>query len=387
MSRTRRPRVIIDARVVVGAGGGPEKTLLNSQRFLEPAGYRNLCVYLHPPADEAFGQIRERARQLGAPLEEVIDRGALDLSVPWALLDLCRREKADIWHGHDYKTNLLGLLLARFWPMRLVTTLHGWVHHTARTPLYYAVDRLCLPRYEVVLCVSPDLHESALACGVAPERCVLLENGIDHLQYTRTLTTAEARARLGADTGRFVIGAVGRLSPEKGFDLLLRAAALLVEGGHDLEVWIVGAGDEMEPLRSLAGHLGLAGRVRLWGYRADTSLLYQGMDVYALSSLREGLPNVLLEAMALEVPVVSTRVAGAPRLVKDGENGLLVKIGEIGELARAIGRLIGDKVFRERLARAGRETVVRHFSFATRMERVREIYDRLLGRRRDGEVA
>ena len=62
------------------------------------------------------------------------------------LLDICRRERVTIWHGHDYKSNLLGLLLRRFWPMRLVTTVHGWVHHTARTPLYYAIDRWCLPR-------------------------------------------------------------------------------------------------------------------------------------------------------------------------------------------------------------------------------------------------
>ena len=76
----------------------------------------------------------------------VLDNGPFDLGVIPRLLNVCRRHKVAIWHGHDYKSNLLGLLLARFWPMKLLTTVHGWVHHTARTPLYYAVDRFCLPR-------------------------------------------------------------------------------------------------------------------------------------------------------------------------------------------------------------------------------------------------
>jgi glycosyltransferase involved in cell wall biosynthesis len=371
-------KVVIDARVIVGAGGGPEKTILNSPRFLAPA-YRNLCVYLRHPGDREFAAVREKARLLEAPLVEIDDRGPLDLSVPWALLDLCRREKAAIWHAHDYKTNLLGLLLARFWPMRLITTMHGYVQQTARTPLYYAIDRFSLPRYERVLCVSPDLCADALKRGVRPERCTLLENGIDHVQFTRTRTTAQAKAHFATPPGRKVVGAVGRLSQEKGFDLLLKAAAELIRKGHDLEVWVVGAGDEMAALQRLADELGLKGRVRLWGFRSDTIDLYQAMDVYALSSLREGLPNVLLEAMALEVPVVATSIAGVPRLVEHEANGLLVEPGAPEELSMSIERLLNDQALSARLASAGRETIVRRYSFAARMEKVRALYDGILG--------
>ena len=96
----------------------------------------------------------------------VPDRGPWDWRVVTQLLAVCRRERVGIWHGHDYKSNALGLVLRRFWPMRLVTTVHGWVQHTRRTPLYYAIDRLCLPRYESVICVSPDLYDECLARGV-----------------------------------------------------------------------------------------------------------------------------------------------------------------------------------------------------------------------------
>src|SRR5438876_9406665 len=124
MAETQRPRVVLDARAVTGTGGGPDKTILNSPRFLDPLGYRMLCAYLHPPRDSGFAVLRKRADALGAPLHEIIDRGLWDWRVFTELLRLCRRERVAIYHGHDYKSNLLGLLLKRFWPMRLVTTAH-----------------------------------------------------------------------------------------------------------------------------------------------------------------------------------------------------------------------------------------------------------------------
>src|SRR5262249_32941385 len=137
----------------------------------------------------------------------------------------------------------------------------------------------------------------------------VVENGIDTVVYTRRAPVEEAKRRLGVPAGRFVIGAVGRLSAEKGFDLLLRAAAQLLEAGHDLEVRLIGDGDQDGELRRLIGELGWPERMHLLGYCSDLVPLYEAMDVFVSSSVREGLPNVLLEALALEVPVVATRIA------------------------------------------------------------------------------
>ena len=119
--------VVLDVRVVTGTGGGPDKTILNAPRFLAASGYHNICAYMHPPNDPGFERLRERANALEAPLVSIPDRGPFDLKVATELLALCRRERVAIWHGHDYKSNLLGLLLRPFWPMRLVSTVHGWV--------------------------------------------------------------------------------------------------------------------------------------------------------------------------------------------------------------------------------------------------------------------
>jgi glycosyltransferase involved in cell wall biosynthesis len=371
--------VVLDARVVTETGGGPDKTILNSPRFLIASGYRTLCAYMHPPGDPGFEQLRRKAEARGAPLLSVPDRGPWDWRVALELLRICRRERVAIWHGHDYKSNVLGLLLRPFWPMRLVTTVHGWVKHTRRTPIYYGIDRLCLPYYERVICVSEDLRARCLACGVPEERCVLIENAIDTWEFSRRSSTGEAKERLGIPSDRLLIGAIGRLSAEKGFDLLIQAADALLKEGLDLELLIVGDGDQMPHLRRQIAEMDHGERVRLLGYRQDTIELYEAMDVFALSSLREGLPNVVLEAMSLEVPVVATIIAGIPRLIRDGENGLLVPPGDVGELTRALARVLRDAELRDSLGACGRQTVEDHYDFGARMRKIGSLYDHLLG--------
>ena len=227
--------VVLDVPVVTGTGGGPDKTILNSPRFLEPVGYRNLCAYMHPPDDPGFETLSARPRPGTLPWSRSRSR-SLRLAVVPRLLDLCRREKVAIWHGHDYKSNALGLLLGQLWPMRLVTTVHGWVKHTRRTPLYYGIDRATLKHYEAVISVSADLYEHCLECGVKPSRCLLIENAIDTRQFSRTYNRDEAKQRLECPPNRLLVGAIGRLSEEKGFESLIAAVNRLLERDYDVEL-------------------------------------------------------------------------------------------------------------------------------------------------------
>jgi glycosyltransferase involved in cell wall biosynthesis len=339
-----------------------------------------ICAYMHPPNDPGFEQLERKAQLWQAPLLSVHDRGPWDWRVIAQLLAICRREKVQIWHGHDYKSNALGLMLKGFWPMHLVTTVHGWVHQTRRTPLYYCIDRLCLPRYDLVICVSQDLQQRCLASRVPKSRCVVIENGVNTKEYARSSAVHEAKKKLGMAPERFLVGAVGRLSAEKGFDVLIRSVDQLLRKGVDLELAIVGEGDEKLRLQNLILELGRLDRIHLLGYRSDLTALYEAMDVYALSSLREGLPNVLLEAMAVEVPVVATRIAGVPRLIQGEINGLLVEPGSTEELTGALARLLGDEGLRQRLRMAGRRTVETCYSFTVRMRKIQALYDNLLGR-------
>ncbi len=369
MSTTDGSGVVLHVRIVSGTGGGPEKTLLNSPRYLERMGYRGLVAYLHPPNDEGFEVIRERAAARACPLFGFAERLPISPLVLWRLWQLCRREGVTIWHGHDYKSNLYGVLLRPLLGLRLVTTVHGWVRHTSRTPLYYAIDRWTLPRQDAVIAVSADLHERCIEAGVEPSRLHLVHNAIDTEEFSRRAPREPGR--------RLRIGAVGRLSEEKGFELLIEAVERLLDRGLPVELAIAGEGQLEAQLTERIQRSVHREHLALLGFQSDTVALFEGFDLFCLSSLREGLPNVVLEAMAMEVPVVATRSGGMQAFARDGEDALLVDPGSVDELERGLLALATDAELRERLARSARARIVSDVSFEARMRQVVGVYSAL----------
>nr|WP_246149351.1 glycosyltransferase [Skermanella pratensis] len=156
--------------------------------------------------------------------------------------------------------------------------------------------------------------------------------------------------------------------------MLIRAVAALIDDGLDLELWIAGEGEEKAALEALAAATGHADRIRLPGFRADTVGLFECFDLFCLSSLREGLPNVVLEAMAMEVPVLATRCGGIDTFARDGADMLTVEAGSVEALADGLRRLAGAPALRHGLARAARRRIEAEFSFRRRMDRMAEVY-------------
>lgn len=371
---------VAHVRVVTGQGGGPDKTILRSVKPMRERGYEELCVYLRPPTDAGFNVLERHAQNAGAELMAVDDRGPFDMQVVRRLIQVCRERRIQIWHGHDYKSNALGLLVRRFVPLRLVTTVHGWVHRTSRTPLYYFIDRCCLRFYDRVLCVSPDLMDACARGGVPHARCSLLPNAIDTSWYRRTRDSMAAKKELGFPADEPLMGAIGRLSPEKGFDVLVRAIAELRTTGRWVRLVIVGEGPQRAELQALVDRLGLAGQVMLPGHASDVRAWLEAMDVFVLSSFREAMPNVVLEAMAMETPIVATSVAGVPFMLHHGQTGLFVPPGDPSALAATIDGLLRDDTLRHGMARHARSVVCERFEFGRRMDAMQSIYDDLLRR-------
>jgi glycosyltransferase involved in cell wall biosynthesis len=367
---------VLHLRTITGRGGGPEKTILNSPRSIGP-GYDMCLVYFRPRYDPEFDMV-ERARRLGVQLVDIAETGPCDLRALRQLTGLLRQYRPHVIHAHDYKTNVLALLLGRFFRTRVMTTLHGNVERTRRLNTYYQTDRLTLPRMDHVVAVSRDLHERALQLGVAAGRCTLIHNAIDHQQFRRSCSPAEARGRLGLDPRRLLVGSIGRLSAEKGFDVLIRSFAQVRQAIPQAQLVLVGQGNQRAELERLVCDSGLGDAVRLAGHQTDVAAWLEAMDVFALASLREGLPNVLLEAMAMTVPIVATDVGGIDLLVADGTTGRLVPPSDEGALTEAIGQLLAEEPLRKRLSSAARELIEREYSFERRMASMRAIYDGLL---------
>ncbi len=368
---------VLHTRVVTGTGGGPEKTILNSPRFLREHGIDSACLFMRPPGDEGYATLEAKAAAAGAEIIGVDDCGPFDRSVVHECIRICKERNVSIWHAHDYKSNALGLLVRRSHKMHLVTTAHGWVRFTAKTPVYYMIDRLSMKRYDRVICVSRDLYDRCQRMRIADKKLSLIDNAIVVDDYDPSPPTSAERRRFGFDHQHVLLGACGRLSEEKGFDLLIDAVAQLVADGCPIGLLIAGEGHLKQQLQDQIDKRGLQNNVRLAGFLNDPRELYRAIDIFVLSSLREGLPNVVLESMATQRAVVTTRVNGIPRLVTNGQNGIVVETGSIEELYRGLSECLGDEALRHEIAAAGRRTVEERFSFARRMQKIVDIYESL----------
>lgn len=375
--RTTGKTRVLHLRTVVGKGGGPEKTLLHSHRYAADA-FDIRLLYIHPRHDAEF-DLPARAEQSGADLAVVAECGAWDPRTIAGLVREIRAFRPQILHAHDYKTDLLAALLSVPFGIPCVATLHGNVTRDRRLNFYYRLDRWALRRMQRVMVVSRDLRDHAAASGVPLERCVLIENGIDTDHFRRNKSAVEAKAARGVPADTFQIGAIGRLMPEKGFDLLIRAVAVLRREYPQLRLSIAGEGAERPRLESLIRQLDCGRQIDLVGHLSDVRELLQTCDAFVLSSRREAFPNVLLEAMALEVPVAASRIAGVPDLITDDETGLLFEPEDVAAMAASIRRFIENGELRTRLAAAGRALVESRYTFAERMRKEFAVYDELLG--------
>ncbi len=371
--------VVLHARVVTGCGGGPEKTILRSPRFADTTRYKMAAAYLYPQGDPGMCVIRESAKQLGCPLYEIAEAHALDHHAVDAMAVLCRDLKVDIWHSHDYKTNVLGRLIRRYHPMKLVTTAHGFTRETWRTRLYYHVDNLAMLGYDQVIAVSPPLVKHCAYHGVNPERLTYIPNAIDAAEYTRTRPPAQAKSAMGLPANRFAIGVIGRLSIEKGVDRAIRMMTNLIKTHPQTELHLIGDGPQRKELEALAKQLGVAGSIRWWGWQTDARPIYEMLDTLLLPSRTEGLPNVVLEAMAMGVPVAATNVGGVSDLLDHGGCGVILEDDE-DTWANQIAPLLSTPDLHHSYTDQAEQRVRDAFSFENRMQKVMGVYDRVLGR-------
>lgn len=374
MSETKRP-FVLHTRVVTSTGGGPEKTILNSPRYLSKHGIDSACLFMRPPGDEGFKTLEAKAAAANAEIIGVDDRGAFDRSVVKECIRICRERDVDIWHAHDYKSNVLGQLVKPFHRrMHLVTTAHGWIHNTFKEKIYGTIDRISMRSYEQVICVAPDLDASLRKWGVKDHRLSIIRNAIIVDDYDTSPPQPHERRRFGFDDDHILLGACGRLSKEKGFDNLINAAYRLVRNGHQVGLLIAGDGSEREELETQIQEMSLGSHVQLVGFLDDPRELYRAIDIFVLSSRYEGLPNVVLEAMASARTVVATDVEGIKSLLHDGQNGIVVKPDSVDALYAGIDQALTNDELRKTLGTAARETVERDFSFAGRMRQIVDVY-------------
>jgi glycosyltransferase involved in cell wall biosynthesis len=210
--------------------------------------------------------------------------------------------------------------------------------------------------------------------GRAGERTHVIPSGVDTERFRPTADRSEAKARLGLGVTRPLIGTVGRLEPRKGTATLLEALAVLRAAGHDAGLAVVGDGPLRSELVASAERLGIAPHFSMLGDRSDVCEILAALDLFVLPSRTEGMSNALLEAMAMELPVVATAVGGTPEVIADGRTGLLVPSDDAPAMAGAIARLLEDAALATRLGGAARQTVEERYDARSMVRRLEAVY-------------
>jgi glycosyltransferase involved in cell wall biosynthesis len=267
--------------------------------------------------------------------------------------------------------------------MKLVTMGHGWGSdlglHPWKSWLYKNCTRASSRFYDACIAVSKDIYEMYREWGIPENRRFYLCNAIDTEFYARQYSTSKARKLFGLEpTGTFLFGALGRLAPEKGFSGLIKAVSALRKTGLSIDLWIGGEGGLHQDLKDLIQDLELQRSVKILGHLDDPRLFLQCLDGFVLSSLAEGLPNVVLEALSEGVPVIATKVAGVPDVIQHRRSGYLTEIGNQEELIAGMREVATSEMLRSTLAENGRADMVTGFSFRERMRKVCNIYSTLL---------
>lgn len=359
----------------ISSGGmyGAETVILTLCRAMNAAlpGSAGLAVFLN--TDKPETSLHEAALASGIPSTLVRCVGRVDRSTAGALRGLMTG--FDVLHTHGYKADLYGYVALRQSAKPLVATCHNWTDTDRNARMYGALDRLILRRFDAIAAVSADVRARLQASGVTPGRIRLVSNGIETGPYR-----AVATVRHAAHTGPLRVGFAGRLSQEKGIDVFLQVARVVLQQAPEVEFVVAGDGPERAAAEAAIARDGTATRVRLLGRCERMAEVYASLDVLLSTSRTEGSPMGLMEAMAATVPVVATAVGDVPMLLDGGRCGLLAPSMDVQGLAAAVLRLRREPALRVELGCKGQQWVEQSFSAQTMLRNYLTLYRQVLER-------
>ena len=324
----------------------------------------------------------------------------VDLAAVWQIVRVIRRIRPTIVDAHTPKGGLLAMMAATLCrvPLRIYHQ-HGLPLMTAtglkRRILRWTERTACRLAHQVI-CVSESLREVAIAEGLCPpEKIKVLEHGsIDGVEGDRfnparvsTVSAQRVRARYQIPQDALVMGFVGRIVRDKGLIELAQSWRVLREECPSLHLLVAGPFESQDPIPAdVEAMLRRDPRIHMAGMVYDMPSVYRTLDLLVLPTYREGFPAALLEAAAMEVPVIATRIPGCVDAVRDGETGLLVPVRDAEALTVAIRRYLGDLKLRRQHGANGRDRALREFDPETMRDALFQEYLRLLGKRGFEEV-
>lgn len=370
-SVTGPPRIfhLID----VAGTGGAETVFCQMVRFFDQRDENALTVLPGP------GWISEQLTGLRSEVRFVASRGSFSSRLLTTLIDLMRQSRANIMVVHLLGSAayaaLTGLLLRR----PVIAVFHGALDFESPGRMS-ALKRWLLGRGHVhVVAVSAGVKEALVAWGLQANRVRVIANGVDTAAF-QPVARATLHDTLGLPADAVIVGAVGNLHPVKGYELMLQAAALVVQAQGNVHFVIAGEGDPayQRELEQLCDQLGLQRHWHFLGFHTADGAHYSSLDLLVSAASSEGLPLSFLEAMACGVPIVATANEGSTRLLDDARCGLGVPCGDPAALAGAIMSVLGNAVLASELGERGLQAVRQRYSLGATLNEYQRLVNQLI---------
>ena len=360
-----------------GVGGG-EQHLLLLARYLHGSEFHFSFIL---PEEGPFCDQLHRAKLA----YRVVPMGSkLNLNSWFAIKDVLQNNVTDLVHCHGTRANWFGRVAARMARVPITfSTAHGslkdYPYSAFRRRAYVMLEMQTAHLVAQWIAVSEATRNDLVDYyGVPAHKVEVVRNGVDLRDLRPQRLRSSTRQELGVAPDALVIVQIGRMAAEKGHRFLLEAVSLMTSSFPNLVCLLAGDGPERPRLERQIRELGIEDRVKLLGFRSDVADLLDSSDIYVLPSLSEALPIGLLEAMALNRPVVASAVNGVPEVLEDGVSGRTVPPRDVGALVDALSQLASNPEERGLMAHAAKQTVVDHFTAERTASRVAELYRRHL---------
>jgi len=292
--------------------------------------------------------LETEARKKGIKVKKFRMRAGPNFLGAWKILKFAQEENFDILHSHGYKANVLfGFMPKKIRKIPMITTLHGWTNtgRNSRMKLYEWLDAKSLAFIDAVVLVNKAMLSNPKLKNSKVKDIKVINNGI--AISSNDGQKSESNNNLDANIINFcnkglIIGSIGRLSEEKGFDYLIDAFHVLLKQNIDVKLVIIGEGRERIKLQEKIDALNLSKKVLLAGYKEKANQYLRFFKIFVLPSLTEGLPITILEAMKAKIPIVATKVGGIPDVLHNGLGGMLIEPKNSESLAFAILHLLNN---------------------------------------------
>jgi glycosyltransferase involved in cell wall biosynthesis len=296
--------------------------------------------------------------------------------------EFIREHRVDVVHAHGYKANCYAIYGSALTNARRFATCHPWTEtdYSLKARLYTRLDKAWLGKMDGIAAVSNEVKEKLLQ-RLPENSCPVIPNGIQLERFHRAKKDLQVLQSMGVKPGDFVIGTVGRLVPEKGFHNLISAMKPVVLRHPNARLFFVGDGPLHDVLCQQVSESDLQENVRFLGVRKDIPELLACFDLFVMSSVSEGLPMALLEAMAAGIPIVSTGVGEIPKVIHHGVSGMLVPPDGAAALSQAIRLLLEDRKLASNLAYAAAARVAGFYSSEKMAEQYLKLYQQILDRK------